>query len=829
MQTSSLRNILTIFLASPSDLSSERQLAREVVDDLNKCIGRFLGWQLELLGWEDTLPGLARPQALINQDAAACDLFIGLLWKRWGQSTGGGFSSGFEEEFTIARNRNGKEGNPEIWLAFKQVDPDVLKDPGDHLKKVIQFKSDRETSKDILFKEFVDEADWSRLLRNWLLTYVLKLAIPTLQEIATPLDISTSASGDRSASLPDEAGIEATVHHEQIEKLFDVIRQCKDGYPFVPDSSGENIISSFQISRLYLLSSTWFALMDRRKLLETYVAVRLYESRDLLEATSYELQLITRTIFADKFDLVPGWYWLRALQQSDDIQRIMIHLLMEDQSEDIKLNILSLMSDVGIQLPTEQQHRTSTIKTLLGDASEKVTEAILSYLTKHGLPQDLEILDQFSIDNAKFRGHTLATRIAILSRESPDTGFSLALDEPDAIISKSLGPLSAHSAFLSIDLLEKGLRHPQATVRKFSATELFQRDKLSDASIEFMTKDTSVRVRELAYMQQMKRGIKVDIENLGNESESKGSQAKGLLSSFFTESIDIDELTRFHFNTLSSDDLKKELDWLSPHGHIAYETLATKYFPVIADRIRNDLNDDFESLRNESVQSRAVKFGIENQLPSEPFREALEEMIKREKDAIRKFKLKRFGVSALAGIALHGVKSDAGIGRRYLSLSEKGDVRLRKEAIKILEKFGDESDVEMLVTIAKESDGTLRNVAATAALKLSMVTRLAANEFVRSDSPFLVSRGLTSLWLLDRQAALDKATELLGSEIGSVRVAALHVISKELTIPEMKSMLDAYMGRSEYYYNVVCWLDRMIYAVPLKSAYQSRLESTVYS
>ena len=70
-------NVLRVFLASPSDLEDERKMTKKMVDRLNRTI-RDTGWTVELLGWEDRLPGYGRPQAQINEDVDACDLFLGL-------------------------------------------------------------------------------------------------------------------------------------------------------------------------------------------------------------------------------------------------------------------------------------------------------------------------------------------------------------------------------------------------------------------------------------------------------------------------------------------------------------------------------------------------------------------------------------------------------------------------------------------------------------------------------------------------------------------------------------------------------------------------------
>ncbi|MBK7294817.1 MAG: hypothetical protein IPI84_13845 [Holophagaceae bacterium] len=82
-----IRRFVTIFLASPGDLAEERKVAKEIVDDFNSQLADALGYQVELVGWEDTLPGVGRPQAIINRDLDGCD-FVGMLWKRWGTPPG---------------------------------------------------------------------------------------------------------------------------------------------------------------------------------------------------------------------------------------------------------------------------------------------------------------------------------------------------------------------------------------------------------------------------------------------------------------------------------------------------------------------------------------------------------------------------------------------------------------------------------------------------------------------------------------------------------------------------------------------------------------------
>ena len=134
--------LIRVFLASPGDLQDERRLANEAVEELNKGIASYLGFRVELKGWEDTLSGSGRPQAIINQELDLCELFIGIMWKKWGTppAKNGQYSSGFEEEFERSSVKLKKTGHPEMAMYFKDIPFEYMVDPGKDLKKVIKFR-----------------------------------------------------------------------------------------------------------------------------------------------------------------------------------------------------------------------------------------------------------------------------------------------------------------------------------------------------------------------------------------------------------------------------------------------------------------------------------------------------------------------------------------------------------------------------------------------------------------------------------------------------------------------------------------------------------------
>jgi hypothetical protein len=92
--------IIPVMIASPGDVSEEREAVREVIHDWNDVNASSQGVVLTPVGWEThSSPELgARPQELINERLLnECDLLIAVYWTRLGSPTGESSSGTVEE------------------------------------------------------------------------------------------------------------------------------------------------------------------------------------------------------------------------------------------------------------------------------------------------------------------------------------------------------------------------------------------------------------------------------------------------------------------------------------------------------------------------------------------------------------------------------------------------------------------------------------------------------------------------------------------------------------------------------------------------------------
>jgi hypothetical protein len=252
MQTT--RHILNIFLASPTDVNEERAMADEVVNSINKSIGRSLEWQIDLHKWEDTAPGIGRPQAKINSMVDGCDLFIGLLWKRWGQPSGE-YSSGFEEEFERARARYKKDNTPEMWLVFKSIDPILLNDPGPHIQKILEFRKLQEQSREVLFKPVIDANDWKFKLHEWLVAHLVSLAVPLREAEQQPSAVPDFESPDATTIESASGEAHERAVPQQLKVLSALLNKTLQNGDLEFSYTDENPLKELDVARLFLFST----------------------------------------------------------------------------------------------------------------------------------------------------------------------------------------------------------------------------------------------------------------------------------------------------------------------------------------------------------------------------------------------------------------------------------------------------------------------------------------------------------------------------------------------------------------------------------------------
>lgn len=129
-----LRSI-RVFVAGPSDVDDERRQLEDVVDELNVTWSDTLGVRLDLLTWRTRAqPGVGvDAQDVVNRTMPQdYDIFVGIMWSRFGSPTARA-GSGTEEEFNRALERSRASSAVHLMMYFKddavapsRIDPDQV-------------------------------------------------------------------------------------------------------------------------------------------------------------------------------------------------------------------------------------------------------------------------------------------------------------------------------------------------------------------------------------------------------------------------------------------------------------------------------------------------------------------------------------------------------------------------------------------------------------------------------------------------------------------------------------------------------------------------------
>lgn len=238
--------VLRIFVSSPSDVTDEVNSVKQIVEELNAAALRTSGIRLEVATWRtDVVPGIADDTQTVinNQIADEYDIFVGILWTRFGTPTPRA-GSGTEEEFEHAYSRYKSQPNSvRVMFYFKEEPPPKLSaiDP-DQLKLIRCFKS-KLGEKGTLYFEFETHKTFEVYLRSHLIRQVQSWSKEWGDKAETLLAKTQAISKAIHEHMDLEQGaldlIEDVVRHFAL--ATDALEYVNRLFEDVTDRSGEKI------------------------------------------------------------------------------------------------------------------------------------------------------------------------------------------------------------------------------------------------------------------------------------------------------------------------------------------------------------------------------------------------------------------------------------------------------------------------------------------------------------------------------------------------------------------------------------------------------------
>ena len=586
--------VLQVFIASPNDLVDERRAIKEVADRLNTAFGTEVGLQIQLLGWEERLPGYGRAQAQINEDVDKADLFVGFLWRRWGSDPGNlKYTSGFEEEFNRAVERREKSGSPEISLFFKAVSITSQADLDDQLNRVLEFR-EAVASKKLLFGSFADIDDWKEQTWDLLHRHLLKLlrstmASPSNEQPQAPPPASTEESGRDATGQKDKSSTLAA--KQQIVRVWsDALEAIKQGE--LSQLSQSKSLDKLKIARLGLAAAGMTNRDIEAEMPGVHLTNILFKSRKQIELTQLEWLLVLRANLA-QVGYQPGSFWLRKTKFK--VKGTLVFLACHDEHASVRKASIGYLRGLGFPLHNSSRGKQRLIEVLCSHDDPDTRKSALEYLAEKGSAKDLPLVEKLRTDpDSDVRSQVETTRNAILLRDDASQFFESSILTSPWVSENSLGAIQQRVAAIEADLLKEALTHPDTKVQVFAAKELAARSLMPLEKIKALKDDEGLcEVLQVYFLKAIDMGQKFQPKEIREALKTTGLG----ISLLSRTRVDADHVVTELFKLYTYEELIAVANSESDDAPIAYRILAEKHFHKFAEKIRVDLKNEFAELR----------------------------------------------------------------------------------------------------------------------------------------------------------------------------------------------------------------------------------------
>lgn len=806
------RNIFRIFLASPGDLAEERSAVREQVEEFNQTLAKHFGCHVDLDGWEDTGPAYGRPQELINSAVDNCDLFVGLLWKRWGTPPDGdgNYTSGFHEEFERSIARKRATGSPEIALFFKNVSKELVQDPGDELKKVLAFKTSEIENRRILFKTFDDVVEISKLIRNCI-----------IENISSIHDLSKHANSEDVVSRVDESEAISSSSSEAIRENSPL---SAEGHAFISTLSeilghegSSKEIEASHVARFRLLAN----LISLQGNDAQHVGVHDQNILFLAHSKGWEfgweeyllmLKLALRNIESEN---VPIWRWYSLMNKRAKGMLILISILARADEEKVgAIRALTLLqSDIGF--PTKVYTRTNILESWFSEeASVEVRLAGLDYLEKVGLNEDIDFVKQECDrnDGGTLRKATACMAIILIRNGKAKESAELVLRSRSEVLQPEVTEaVIGHFVALSDDILAIGLEHRNTRIRLETLKTLNQRKAVDRSIAERLCQDSDCRVRFEAMLSLQQIGTPLSEREVGDILVPTGRQKSGggllqMSLNFRDQELGRDILTNYKVEkiwNLSEKELSNRVENSILYDVDAYFVRAERYFSKYGEDLRRAVDDQFQSYIKDERRRTQNVLGASVQTAK----------LLTESSELEEFRRKKLTRRGLDILCRAGGEDDSTRIRTNLRSEWAG---MSPQDATFLTKFGSWSDISLLSeavsgavtssSLPENQTGLLEKVS-RALIILSRGQSDSALFSLNMNSIVLerVLKSLSGLRFLSISA--ETLLRLLHHESEEVRKIVAIKCVIHYSKKQISDFLDQYVGGEKYYYNVLHWLD----------------------
>lgn len=558
--------------------------------------------------------------------------------------------------------------------------------------------------------------------------------------------------------------------------------------------------------RLYLFASSMFYRTERSGAMGNHEINLLYRDRKSLSPIGTEMLFLARNVLSDEYDHKAGWFWLREFR-SDDIHKHLKWLCMNEGNKDIRVGCLRLLK----KFPSE-----ITEEIICGNVNNVVREiclAALSILKDVGTLRSLSVLHEAENreDSDEIKKTARKAKFAILLRNDPVEAASLIMKHEDFEEFRLDWEIAGALKKMNIPTLRKLRGGKREIINTLTTKELLRRGKIDDEELHELTNSNEAETCYLAYKRLIDKGKQFDIQKVRkNWPKEKGAFA-GLFGVYSTYAkFDwLEEIILNIFQTYSPDEMEKSITWLGTEAKLCYLAWGLQGTPQILNQVRKDLTSQFERIKKAHL-AKLNELRLECEKANEQAKlRSVQEMIDKlgEYDQSMRNKLTE---SALKIMLAHGKNEDIKFAKEFMTSEE---INLKLIAVELFVRLAGKEHLSTLIDIALEKTGEIKTEAAEKALKIDKEGR-AWDKFVNSKDVTLVKLSLKKK-INEKELVegriIDELLHHWNDEIREI-VIAYFMEAFGRRRKKLEQVLERYLESKTYYYNVACWLDRVLYA-----------------
>lgn len=803
--------IVRVFIASPGGLEAERKAVADALEEINRRNSSHWKIQFKPVGWEDTIGGNRRPQSLINRDLETCDYFVGILGDHWGSppesetSTISRFTSGFHEEYELAQALYAKGSMHDIFLFFKSIPSERIRDAGPSLQSVLGFKEKVKADRQPFYYEFPDLEAFSRKVGDTLSTVGWRIAESDVDGRDAYMDAPAEKAAPPNAASNERSSIHS---NEQFhitggarQFLFDLL--AKEG-------QDDEAMSPADVARLRLIGIAESQSGNDSVRIGVHDANILFRCRRKINLSNGErYALLVAGLRYFEHQNVPFWAWTEG---NPATARQLIQSWMGFPDGDEQLSALRLATALGYEIPHSDivGYRATVIRRwFVGNTTSQLVNLASMYLAKNGSAQDIDLLDELLPDAEGQNIWSIhATSIAIMLRTSIEAGVDALISrDPEFLNDSVLNELVKAFQQTPSSTIEKLTKLKSEGVRLAAVRELRRRAALGGEVAEELSADSSYDVRLESILALAEQGVQLPAEKVRASLTKPGGRRATGFASYFSRTIpdtsrhEIFELHRLKTKPLA-DLVAMDEATSDPFNADAFLAACEMYPRQMRPALRDTLGDGFRArfdLKVRLLENGGIDAKKDLSIDGD----------------LREFSCNKQTRRGLDILAAQMDKNDLNLVRKAIDTFE---VFASEQVVSYLGKFGSWGDIDRLVAM-KSSDVSvssllglytnpdpLRWLVAKAIYKLGSSRLVDLIEKIDGDLKARVIR-LSSKAVL-KELSNDIVLKLMNDANDKIRkitcLRALEIFPKS----RLERLLDRYVDQAAYrYYSTIHWLD----------------------